>query len=186
MQQGRQRLRASRAALATVALGVVLFALPGVAKDDDLTFHCDGTDPALFQEAEEAGWIGYGETWDQETCGQGATIYAAGARQWADMRPKWSLAIRPQMNVEFYSRVLPFVAFGGLASIFAFAWLAAFWQRRRRVRVATLSCPSCSMAMQVTLDDPALRSLFCPACGAPCVVVDEGERRSATVAASAT
>lgn len=187
MQHGRQRTRGSAAAMA-LALGVGLGALPAFAQvdDDDAPFHCDGKDPALFEEMREAGWVGYGETWDQETCGEGATIYAPGARQWADMRPKWSLAARPKIDVEFYSKVFPIVAFGGLASIFGVAWLAAFLQRRRRVRVATLSCPSCSVEMTVTLDDPALRSLFCAGCGAPCVVTDEGKRRSTAAAAAAT
>lgn len=182
MQQGRQRPRGTLTALA-LALGVALLPGPALAEDDDGPFHCDGTDPALFLEMQEAGWVGYGETWDQETCGQGATIYAAGARQWADMRPKWSLAALPEMDVQFYSTVFPVVAFGGLASIFGIAWLAAFLQRRRRVRVATLSCPSCETELQVTLDDPALRSLFCASCGAPCVVVDHGERRPRAAAA---
>lgn len=184
MQQGSHRPRGSAFAL-TLALGACLAAAPALADDDD-GFHCDGKDPALFQEMKEAGWIGFGETWDMETCSDGVTHYAAGATQWADMRPKWSLLARPKINAEFYSKVFPYVAFGGLASIVGIAWLAAFIQRRRRVHTATLSCPSCANEMTVTLDDPALRNLFCAACGATCVLIDENGGRSGAAPAGAT
>ena len=169
----QRRARSSALAMALTA-AVALGSGAALAGDDGSAFHCDGTDASLFLERQEAGWVGYGETWDHETCAEGATtIYAPGARQWADMRPKWSLAARPKIDVEMYATVFPVVAFGGLAFIFGAAWLAAFVQRRRRVRTATLACPSCATEMPVHLDDPALRNLFCPACGATCVVVDE-------------
>ncbi|MFZ9889002.1 MAG: hypothetical protein ACO3JL_16015 [Myxococcota bacterium] len=167
----------------------LLSAAPTFASPNDASpevslpaFHCDGTDPALFQEMREAGYVGYGETWDHDTCGQGATVYAAGATQWADMRPKWSLAARPKIDAEFYATVFPTVAFGGMGALFAIAWLIAFLQRRRRVRVAHLACPACSVKMTVTLEDPSLRNQFCPACGTSCVVVGEGHRPADAVA----
>lgn len=178
----------SRAASCLLCLALLsagaAFANPegGRLDENPPSFHCDGTDPALFQEMLEAGYIGYGETWDHDTCGQGATVYAAGATQWADMRPKWSLAARPKIDAEFYATVFPAVAFGGMGALFAVAWLLAFMQRRRRVRVAHLACPACSVKMTVTLDDPSLRNQFCPACGASCVVVGEGHRPADAVA----
>lgn len=184
MTQRRARGRARSLAMALTA--AVALGSGAALADDTSPFHCDGTDLALFLERQEAGWLGYGETWDHDTCAEGATtVYAPGARQWADMRPKWSYAVKPKVDVELYATVLPVVAFGGLATIFGLAWLAAFVLRRRRVRTATLSCPSCATEMPVHLDDPALRNLFCPACGATCVLVGESGRADAPATAGA-
>lgn len=179
-------LRGGRGLGGCLAALVALLALgaPSAFADDARPFHCDGTDPSFFLELQEAGWVGFGETWDHDTCAGGTTIYAPGARQWADMRPKWSLAAAPKVNGELYATVVPVVAFGGLGGIFALAWLVAFLQRRRRVRMATLSCPACATEMPVHLDDPALRNLFCPMCGAPCVLVDEASEVAAAAGAA--
>lgn len=176
----RQR-RAPRGGARKLALAFTgaLALAPGVAHADDgaPAFHCDGTDPSLFLERQEAGWVGYGETWDHDTCAEGSTtIYAPGARQWAAMRPDWSYAAASSFDAQFYATVFPVVVFGGVAAVFGIAWLAAFVHRRRRVRVVTMACPSCSTAVPVHLDDPALRNLFCPACGAPCEIVDDGRQ----------
>lgn len=179
-QQRRALLVGARALTRKVALVGALFVALGspaaLASEGPRPFHCDGTDPALFLEREEAGWLGYGETWDHDTCAEGATtIYAPGARQWADMRPKWSLAVAPKMNYEAYAHAFPVAAFGGLGGVFGIAWFFAFLHRRRRVRTATLACPSCDNEIPVHLDDPALRNFFCPMCGAPCALVNDGK-----------
>lgn len=138
-------------------------------------FHCDGTDPALFEEIRESGWVGYGETWDLNTCDQGAEIYFEGTtsqwKAWRLQRP----VTKKTPEVQFYATLFPFVAFGVLGSIFGIAWVAAAITRRRRIPKVLLSCPSCSVEMPVPLDDPAFRSMFCPACGGACVVVDQAE-----------
>lgn len=176
------RPRGRRTRLARVALvGALLCAAPAIAAD----FRCPGTNAAFFEEREAAGFIGFGETWDYETCAEGRAVYGEGAREWAAMRPQWSRLVGGKLNAEFYATIFPVVAFGGLASIVALAWLMAFIGRHRRVRMATLSCPSCYTELPVTLDDPALRSLFCPACGEACKVVHEGRRRPAGASGAA-
>lgn len=179
--QARQATRGTH--LAGAALACALFAAAPGAADDG--FRCPGTNAAFFEELDAAGWVGFGEVWDMESCAQGQAYFTEGARQWAAMRPQYSRLVAPKLNAEFYSTIFPVVAFGGLASIFVLSWLMAFIARRRRVRMATLSCPSCHNELPVTLDDPALRSLFCPACGEACVLVHEGRRGPARATGAA-
>jgi hypothetical protein len=168
--------RASRLAGAAFASALFFAAAPATAQE---RFACPGTSVSFFEEREAAGWVGFGETWDHETCAQGRAFYAEGAREWSAMRPQWSRLAASKINAEFYANVFPLMFFGALASIVVIAWVMAFFGRRRRVRVATLSCPSCATDLPITLDDSALRNLFCPACGEACVLVDTGARRAA-------
>lgn len=136
-------------------------------------FHCDGTDPALFQEMDEAGWLGYGETWDLHTCGEGAQAFVAG------MNPRWRAWRSPrgrekrQQEMSFYAAFFPFVAFGGIGSMFGVAWILAMIQRRRRTPRQFLFCADCDISIPVSADDPGLRNAFCPACGRACELLAE-------------
>jgi hypothetical protein len=166
-------VRGISAFAAVLALACALGA-SGASASEGTELRCDGKDLAFFMEMKEAGWVGYGETWDLETCGEGREIYATGAtRAWQGMRPQWSRLAAPNVDVRFYSTIFPLAAFGSLGGIFGLAWLMAFFQRRRRVTVTELECPSCGVAMPVHLDDPHA-SHFCPGCGVPCVVAADG------------
>lgn len=150
-------------------------AAPGNAADvaAERTFHCDGTDPALFQEMQESGWVGYGETWDLHTCDEGAEAYVAGMnRRWRAWRGTKAREKRKK-EMSFYAALFPFVAFGGLGSMFGVAFLLAAFQRRRRVPRQYLYCRECAVSIPVAADDPGLRNAFCPACGKACELLDE-------------
>lgn len=136
-------------------------------------FHCDGTDPALFQEMQESGWVGYGETWDLHTCDEGAEAFVAGMnRRWRSWRGEKVREKRKQ-EMSFYAALFPFVAFGGLGTMFGVAWILAAFQRRRRVPRQFLFCRSCDVSIPVAADDPGLRNAFCPACGKACELLEE-------------
>ena len=60
---------------------------PTTEPDPRASYDCDGTDLWLFEEIETSGWVGFGETWDFESCGFGQNIYFEGTRRvWRDMR----------------------------------------------------------------------------------------------------
>jgi hypothetical protein len=161
-------------------LFVVLVALAAAAPAaaEQWPFHCDGTDADFFREREEAGWVGFGETWDLQTCaGEGRDVFMSGAtRRWKKLRPQWSRAAAPRVDVEFYSTVFPAIAFGATGAIFGVAWFMGFLHRRRRVRLINVDCPSCSVGIPVNLDEPSSSGgLFCPSCGQMCSLVDDGD-----------
>jgi hypothetical protein len=58
------------------------------ADDDEWHFACDGTDPALLAEIDEAfrTRVGFGETWDESICNQGALVQG-GTRAFTRRRP---------------------------------------------------------------------------------------------------
>jgi hypothetical protein len=149
-----------------VVLCTALFALPGAAQEG--AFRCDGTDPYLFEEMREAGWVGYGETWDFFTCTEGGQdIYtAAASKRFKDLRlqrPRKKLGL--DIDVEFYTSVVPTVAFGSLAMVVLVAGLIAAIQIRRRKPPALVNCPSCTLQVPIPVDDPKQTHLFCPGCG---------------------
>jgi hypothetical protein len=146
----------------------------GVAEAaDERKFHCDGTDPALFQEMQESGWVGYGETWDLHTCDEGAEAFVAGMnRRWRSWRTQ-KVREKRKKEMSFYAALFPFVAFGGLGTMFGVAWILAAFQRRRRVPRQYLFCGDCAVSIPVAAEDLGLCNAFCPACGKACEFLDE-------------
>lgn len=138
-------------------------------------FHCDGTDPALFQEMQEAGWVGYGETWDLHTCDQGSAVFAPSAtRRWRAFRSAAAAQRKAQEEASFWAMLFPFVAIGILGALFAAAWLLAVLLRRRWEPKLSLVCSACAVEIPVDADDPAMRNQFCPSCGGACRVIPRG------------
>ena len=138
-------------------------------------FRCPATNVAFFEEIKKAGWLGYGETWDMNTCGEGYDVFAEGATsRWRKMRRQFHVFYRLNVDAEFYTFVLPAVTFGSLAVMLAIAWVVAFFVRRRKVVVVDVPCPACSVNIPVPLTDLSQGSLFCPACGGASVVVVDG------------
>ena len=43
-------------------------------QDPRSSYACDGENLWLFEEIEISGWVGFGETWDFESCGFGRNI----------------------------------------------------------------------------------------------------------------
>lgn len=158
-----------RAFVATLCLWVCAYSA-GVRAEEEPVFHCDGRDPAFFQELREAGFVGYGETWDFHTCDEGSDVYAPGAtarwRAWRSPQVKRARA----RDLSFYAVFFPFIACGALGAIFGGAYAIAALRRRRSPARLAFSCTECAFTLDVPADDPALRSLFCPACGGACRV----------------
>jgi hypothetical protein len=130
---------------------------------------CPGENPAYFEEIAESGWVGFGETWDFDVCGEGTPIYAEGAnRRWRAMRPR--LANRSSMppspidaeDVLFYSTVLPYGAFGTLGLVFVLAWVMSLLQRKKQAPTVVVTCQGCRRGVPVR---PEEGGVFCPACG---------------------
>lgn len=151
---------------------------PIVRSVSDEPFRCPGTNAAFFEEIKEAGWVGFGETWDFNTCGEGITIYGEGAtKAWPafrSQRPRPVLSVRPSgkpVNVQFYATVLPWVAFGTIGVVIGLAWLLSLLTRRKRITLVDVPCPKCAAEIPVPLNDPDAKSLFCPACGGASVIV---------------
>jgi hypothetical protein len=135
------------------------------------SFRCPGTNAAFFEEVQENGWWGYGETWDLKTCDQGNEVYAPALadRRWRAFR-RMPRAPVDEADVAFYSTIFPAVAFGGLGGVFVIAWLLAAVQRRRKTRYVHLACTACDLTMDAPEVDTRLHSMFCPKCGSPCQV----------------
>lgn len=163
-------------------LGVVFFcaislAAPAAAEDNG--FRCDGTDPRLFEEMREAGWVGYGETWDFFTCTEdGQDIFtAAASRRFRALRlQRPHVPMSMDIDVEFYSNVIPAVTFGSFGLVIAVAAFMALVQMRRRVPPALVDCPACSVQVPVPLDDPTSLHMFCPRCGQASFSVEKSDK----------
>jgi hypothetical protein len=71
---------ARRAAVVALALGGLAAHAQAPTTDDDWQYACDGTDPALLAAIDEAfrTRVGYGETWDESVCNQGALVLGDG------------------------------------------------------------------------------------------------------------
>jgi predicted RNA-binding Zn-ribbon protein involved in translation (DUF1610 family) len=135
---------------------------------------CPGDNPAYFDEIQENGWVGFGETWDFDVCDDGVAIYAEGAnRRWRAMRPK--LANRPTMppspidaaDILFYSTALPYGAFGTLGLVFVIAWIVSLLQRKKQAPTVVVTCTGCHRGVPVR---PEEGGVFCPACGTVALV----------------
>ncbi len=138
-------------------------------------FRCPGDNVAFWEEVREAGWVGFGETWDFDTCNQGADVFAAGAnRRWKKMRPVRLAGGQPfgltEEDVAFYTTIVPYLAFGSLLGVFLLAWGFALIMRRRFVAPPLIPCPTCGAKLPVSEEEGGM---FCPGCGT--AVVGPGE-----------
>lgn len=151
----------------------------GEALADGDGFRCDGTDPFFFEELNKAGLVGYGETWDESICDEGLPIYGEGAgSRWKAFKVK-----RPRgksAEDQMLALVVPMVAFGGFAAVFAASSLLAFASRLKKRVVLAVPCPACDAELAIALDDEAGRQLFCPSCGAACGIDVVGKGKGAT------
>ena len=90
--------------------------------DPRSSYDCDAENLWLFEEIEAAGWVGFGETWDFESCGFGRNIYFEGTRRvWRDMRLQKTLSQRIFGPRDFnaYAWMIPGIAFGMLLISFS-------------------------------------------------------------------
>lgn len=146
-------------------------------------FHCPGDDFMLFEEMKEAGLVGYGETWDFFTCSQeGVDVFPTDAtRIWKKLRPRlanprgfrWTDRTAEE-EVEFYSTVLPGVAFGSLLLIVLAAWGLAMIQTRKAHLVVNVACPHCKESVPVNIKGKHNQGMFCPSCGKSSMIVSPG------------
>jgi hypothetical protein len=147
-------------------------------------FKCDGTDPFFFEELNNAGRLGYGETWDEHICDEGAEVYGEGATsRWKAFKPR--PRARATDEEQALALVLPLVSIGGLFAVGLAAAALAFAQRLRRQPVLTAGCPACDAELPVSLESGRTQHMFCPMCGAPCTVDIEGKGKTATARAHA-
>jgi|GEM_PF-1748279 len=142
---------------------------PAVAPGE---FRCPADNEGWWKDAKEGGWVGYGETWDLHTCEEGKHFYFPGATsRWKDFRkPRKPRVLSPRpsgkpVDVEFYSVILPTVAFGSIGMLGVLAWLIALFTRKKKLDVVDVSCPKCSTTIPVIIDDRHNKNMFCPACG---------------------
>jgi hypothetical protein len=170
------------ASAATVALPALAADAPRTNAPDVSGFRCDGTDPFFFDELQraQADRVGYGETWDERTCDEGAEIYAEGSTsQWRALKRK---KIRATDEEQALALVLPMVSFGGLAAVALAAAVLALAARLRRVSVLQAPCPACGAELPVEAREHT-EHMFCPMCGAPCIVEVRGKGAHTTAIA---
>jgi predicted RNA-binding Zn-ribbon protein involved in translation (DUF1610 family) len=142
---------------------------PSVGVDGE--FRCPGDDPGFWMDYRETGWVGFGETWDLDSCSQGLSVYAKGAnRRWPDMRPKLANAgarkLKPMMSeaeIHYYTSVLPYMAGGVLGLAFLLAWAMTFLDRFKKRTVRLVACESCGTTTPI---EKVEGGVFCPSCGA--------------------
>lgn len=145
-------------------------------------FRCDGTDPFFFEEMNKAGMVGYGETWDESICDQGLAVYGEGASsKWKAF--KYKRPYRKSAEDQMLALVVPMVAAGAFAAVFAASSLLAFASRMKKRIVLSVPCPACAAELAIALDDEAGRQLFCPSCGAACGIEITGTKKDATATA---
>ena len=150
--------------------------------DSPAGFRCDGTDPFFFEELNQAGWLGYGETWDERLCDEGLSIYAEGAGS------RWQAIKRPRSRHQsdedqMLALVVPMVGFAAFAAVFVASSLVAFASRMKKRIVLAVPCPACAAELAIALDDKEGRQLFCPSCGAACGIEVTGTKKDATATA---
>ena len=151
-----------------ITLLLLLFSTAAVADE----FRCPGTDPFFFEEMDKNGWVGFGETWDLSQCNQGNSVYAENDKHhWAAFRLRMVAPI-DEKDVAFYSVAFPILAFGSIGMIFVLAWLLAFIQRRRRVKMKVVFCTGCPYEMVMPESMTKTDSGFCPSCGDGCQMRD--------------
>jgi hypothetical protein len=171
-----------------LAAAVAAAAAPAAADDTDWRFACDGTDPFLLRELDEAmrTGVGYGETWDETVCNQGNLVLGEGVRP---VKPKAVVAPSPEpavaaapttppppkltplqqkMQDQYFAIFIP--VFGMLMTGFCVvvAAIAVFVMRRRKQIVVAVNCPSCRTGIPFVVGESP--HIFCPACGSACRV----------------
>lgn len=176
---------------ASLLAAVLAVAAPAAAEDTDWRFHCDGTDPWLLSELDEAmrSGVGYGETWDETVCNQGNLVLGEGVRPVKPRRdpavaaatspppvstpppPPEKPALTPlqqRMQDQYFAIFIPvFTLFSvGLAALVAA--VIVFFLRRRKQVVVAVGCPSCRTEIPFVVGE--MPTLFCPACGNACRV----------------
>ncbi len=153
---------------------------PAAAASAPRAFRCDGTDAFFFQELNQAGAVGYGETWDASVCDEGVAVFAEGDRRWRDLR-RTRRPVSP--DEQALAMVVPLSVGGGLAAIVGAAALMGALSRLRRRTVLEAPCPSCAASLPVEAGEGGTQ-LFCPMCGAACAITVQGRGRAATARAS--
>jgi hypothetical protein len=179
-----------RAFFLAVAVAV---AAPAVAGDADWRFHCDGTDPWLLAELDEAmrSGVGYGETWDETVCNQGNLVLGEGVRP-VKPKPKIDPAsvavaapvapptpaaapekpaltpLQQRMQDQYFAIFIPVFTLFALALSALIAAVVVFFLRRRQQVVVAVGCPSCRTQIPFVVGE--VPTLFCPACGNACRV----------------
>ncbi|MCP4503085.1 MAG: hypothetical protein GY822_24370 [Deltaproteobacteria bacterium] len=147
-------------------------------------FRCPADNPAWWQEAKEGGWEGYGETWDLHTCEEGNQFFFPGTvGRWRPYLRPIVMNVRPSgkpIDVEFYSVLLPTVAFGSIGLVAFLAWLLAMFTRKKKLALVEVPCPSCGLTVPVAVDEKKEKTLFCPGCGGASFVV-KGHGKKAEV-----
>jgi len=177
---------------ASLLAAVLAVAAPAAAEDTDWRFHCDGTDPWLLSELDEAmrTGIGYGETWDETVCNQGNLVLGEGVRPAKPRRDPAAAAastpapaatpaapvpekpvltpLQQRMQDQYFAIFIPvFTLFSvGLAALVAA--VIVFFLRRRKQVVVAVGCPSCRTEIPFVVGE--MPTLFCPACGNACRV----------------
>jgi hypothetical protein len=187
-----------------VALLACLFLGAASAHADSWQFQCDGTDPLLLAELEQAfeSGIGYGETWDETVCNQGpmvlgdgvrlpktpeqiaaaneakaakAAAAAAEAARIEAAKPKLT-PLQQKMEDQFFALFIPvFVFFAGGFAVLLAAVIAVLLRTRKQI-VVDVSCPSCQMRIPFVVGESP--HLFCPSCGGACRVSVETTGKS--------
>ena len=161
-------------------IGLAFAAFPAMAQGRDL--RCDGADEQLFGEMKQAGETGYGETWDEKTCNQGRVIYTPGVAE-AGGGPFRYRSKRQAQEQQALALVLPLVVVGGLAVAFAAAAAFAYVMRLKKRTVLQIPCPECDAGLPIDADAGHAQHLFCPLCGAPCLVDVTGRGKTAAATA---
>jgi hypothetical protein len=160
---------------------------PGALDRSQWRFSCDGTDPELLEEVDEAfrSGVGYGETWDESICDEGLlSVYAEGVTsRWpAWRRPKKPapppLEAKPQtppigpdfadgekrLNDQFFALFLPVFGAGAFGFAVLIAAVIGLFLRLRKSVVVDVACPGCKMPIPFVVGESL--HLFCPGCGA--------------------
>jgi hypothetical protein len=162
------------------ALVVVAAAVSGRAQSPPV---CDGTDPVLLAEIDEAfrTRIGYGETWDETICDQDSfSVYAEGATaRW----PAWRAKRQAHQEKQFFALVTPLISVVVIGSSVVIAMIMAAIMRAKRTVVADVSCPHCTLLMPIDTGAGA-QQLFCPSCGQPMTITVLGAGKQARPVAS--
>ncbi len=162
--------------LSLISLEVQAQAQVVTPQDPRSSYDCDGENLWLFEEIETSGWVGFGETWDFESCGFGRNIYFDGTRRvWSDLRLKKSLSQRIFGPRDFnaYGWMIPGIAFGMLFLSLACAMLMALYYRIRAQKPFWMTCHLCQTEIPVEPDSPQGFHILCPGCGKTAVVSEK-------------